>query len=60
MSRRLSNPIASRGFGGNKQDVELHEVDFSRCIIRPLDNSDISVLHTYNTDDKFTVQYNIT
>ena len=56
MPRRISNPIAHRGFGGNMQDVEFYEVYSSRSIIRPVDSFDISVHHTYNTDDKFTVR----
>jgi len=56
MPRSMSNPIARRRFGGNMQDVELHEVYSSRSVIRPLDIFYISVHHTYNTDDKFTVR----
>jgi hypothetical protein len=56
MLERISNPIARGGFGGNMQDVELHEVYSSRSIIRPLDSFDISVHHTHNTEDTFTVQ----
>ena len=56
MPGSTSNPTARRRFGGNMQDVELHEIYSSRSIIRPLDSFDISVHHTYNTDDKFTVR----
>jgi hypothetical protein len=56
MPGRISNPIACTGFGGNMKDVELHEVYSSRSVIRPLDSFDISVHHTYNTDDKSTVR----
>jgi len=56
MPGSISISIARRGFGGNMQDVELYEVYSSRSIIRPLDSFDISVNHTYNSDDKFTVR----